>query len=605
MVTENEKQIKVHCSNTQMNRLLRYVFTNEGNEAPVDGKDLDTKGITYSFDERLSLPHRSTYGNDYPGSLKELFACYQTKLKDGVDLYRDKTTHSSKRNTSGKSLVPLEPVNELCEGILSVLKEYHRGLPASAFDLFSNLLNAVNLKDHQIPMVSLGRNKMHPDHLFRIRHIDDGLAHSRKDIFHPDFSFRHIIGTNRYSIAGYPTLYLADNLELALNESGAQEGHIVSCYKFVKGFREGIIDFGLRPRDFSFIENGKECSSGQAPRTITFRDARRYLIWFPLIAACSFVRAHPGNPYADEYILPQLLMQWIRTQSVAPDSELADDVPSSLNASTEPLPTLSERDNEITLSSEDIDTIFNSIFKENGAYSSTLSITDLINLFVLEDERISDYFDSIDLSSNILSRTELRSLQAIYNGASHLERFTQEMARRVSDRRSRIDVIDRELGIDRLQKSKDRLETCRKTLIEFLQSIKGHLDGSDGSKTIEIKVPNDDHAAFVIEAIWAISRSCTHLYNTRVNLNWLINLPTHFIGIRYFSCKNDVAPTLGTNYAFPMEPIMVDGCEVSSLNNFFEWTSPVNMADYPKLDECKRHLLELASRSINLGNCIS
>jgi len=32
----------------------------------------------------------------------------------------------------------------------------------------------------------------------------------------------------------------------------------------------------------------------------------------PLIAACSFIRVSKADPFASEYIIPQLLMQWIR-----------------------------------------------------------------------------------------------------------------------------------------------------------------------------------------------------------------------------------------------------------------------------------------------------
>lgn len=39
-----------------------------------------------------------------------------------------------------------------------------------------------------------------------------------------------------------------------------------------------------------------------------------YLQWYPLIAACSFVRANKKSPFSSEYIIPQLLMQWVRKQ---------------------------------------------------------------------------------------------------------------------------------------------------------------------------------------------------------------------------------------------------------------------------------------------------
>ena len=38
---------------------------------------------------------------------------------------------------------------------------------------------------------------------------------------------------------------------------------------------------------------------------------RRYLAIYPLILACSFVNANGGTPFKQEYIIPQMLMQWV------------------------------------------------------------------------------------------------------------------------------------------------------------------------------------------------------------------------------------------------------------------------------------------------------
>jgi hypothetical protein len=37
------------------------------------------------------------------------------------------------------------------------------------------------------------------------------------------------------------------------------------------------------------------------------------IIW-PLIAACSLVRRHPGTPFVPEYIIPQFLLQWVQRE---------------------------------------------------------------------------------------------------------------------------------------------------------------------------------------------------------------------------------------------------------------------------------------------------
>lgn len=39
-----------------------------------------------------------------------------------------------------------------------------------------------------------------------------------------------------------------------------------------------------------------------------------YLLWYPLIASCSYIRIDKSDPFAAEYIIPQLLMQWVRNE---------------------------------------------------------------------------------------------------------------------------------------------------------------------------------------------------------------------------------------------------------------------------------------------------
>ena len=40
---------------------------------------------------------------------------------------------------------------------------------------------------------------------------------------------------------------------------------------------------------------------------------KRYLLWYPLIAVCSYIRVNKSDPFAAEYIIPQLIMQWTRS----------------------------------------------------------------------------------------------------------------------------------------------------------------------------------------------------------------------------------------------------------------------------------------------------
>jgi hypothetical protein len=43
--------------------------------------------------------------------------------------------------------------------------------------------------------------------------------------------------------------------------------------------------------------------------------SKKYIKWYPLIAACSYIRAKRDDPYSAEYIIPQLFTQWVRSQN--------------------------------------------------------------------------------------------------------------------------------------------------------------------------------------------------------------------------------------------------------------------------------------------------
>lgn len=78
-------------------------------------------------------------------------------------------------------------------------------------------------------------------------------------------------------------------------------------------------------------------------------------------------------------------------------------------------------------------------------------------------------------------------------------------------------------------------------------------------------------------------------------LKWLLWIDrTGTVGIRYFSCKDRFAPSLGKNFVFPTENLKLNGqgkaCAedyCSMLNNLFSWTVPHHLEDYRNIDGLK------------------
>lgn len=157
--------------------------------------------------------------------------------------------------------------------------------------------------------------------LFRLRNVNDNINHSRKDIFHVPGSARSMISTCRYSIAGYPSLYLTTSIQLGMEEISASNNNtIISQFRIKRDQYEinmRVLELGIKPQDFYEDDRNhqNEYSKGRNLYGIDLLNhalRSNYLRWFPLIAACSFIRANKHAPFSSEYIIPQLLMQWAR-----------------------------------------------------------------------------------------------------------------------------------------------------------------------------------------------------------------------------------------------------------------------------------------------------
>lgn len=157
--------------------------------------------------------------------------------------------------------------------------------------------------------------------LYRIRNSSSVLLH-RSELFHAPEQARFTVHSCRYSIAGYPSLYLSTSLKLSSMEacSSADKKETAYCSEFIMQRPAGannerirVIDLAIKPQDF--IE-GNTVGEGRVLRRVShklndseFRE--KYLYWYPIIAACSYIRQSSGDVFQPEYIIPQLLMQWV------------------------------------------------------------------------------------------------------------------------------------------------------------------------------------------------------------------------------------------------------------------------------------------------------
>lgn len=159
---------------------------------------------------------------------------------------------------------------------------------------------------------------------FRVRPTEffsDEISGNADEMFHIPISKRQNASNGRFSLAGFPSLYLSTMLPLAWQETGYPTKYYYSEYQYEYSYNSTS-----RKRELS---DELQFVSLYSPNEINFWGAAikynnfdlwleviaRYLKTYPLTLACSFVNSSGNAPYKQEYIIPQMLMQWIQRNS--------------------------------------------------------------------------------------------------------------------------------------------------------------------------------------------------------------------------------------------------------------------------------------------------
>lgn len=268
-------------------------------------------------DESLYLPIRWD-GVDFFVCLEELFHKYCRAIE----------SESSNLCYSNKQFIFEDlPIKRVCSLIKRAVKHYLDGFPGKAYNSFARLMKLLQkrpLKIYNKSCYEIFETYDDRLNLFRVANVDNNIPYKRTRVFHTPYNLRSKVSTSRYSIAGYPSLYLGTSLELCCEELQYNpcRGYVIaSKFKIDRNVENNdtaisVIELSLKPQDFlnriNHTESNRRIFDEIKLRDTTIRTA--YLLWYPLIAACSFIRTNKNHPFAAEYIVPQLLMQWVRNE---------------------------------------------------------------------------------------------------------------------------------------------------------------------------------------------------------------------------------------------------------------------------------------------------
>lgn len=156
-------------------------------------------------------------------------------------------------------------------------------------------------------------------HFFRVRGVErkrEDIESNPDELFHIPLTKKALVNNERFSLAGFPSLYLASMLPLAWQESGYPQRYYYSEYQYLKMDAVENRNFSEELKFLSLYSPQEIYAWGKAMKHNQFdlwlNVVYRYLRMYPLVMACSFVNQSGKGPYKQEYIIPQMLMQWVQ-----------------------------------------------------------------------------------------------------------------------------------------------------------------------------------------------------------------------------------------------------------------------------------------------------
>ena len=198
----------------------------------------------------------------------------------------------------------------MATAVRSALRNYLNGFPHRAYQAIKDALESDVLDEYIRPIcATLNRSSM-PDALYRLR-LGSASSYSKNQMFHVPYHLRHKVATQRYSIPGLPCLYLGGSLYVCWEELKRPDFDAIqmSAFKIVGDSTVSILNFGMRPVFMAaHLDNFPEDYAGE---TNSSAYLLAYVVCWPLIAASSIFVRDEEAPFKAEYIIPQIVLQWV------------------------------------------------------------------------------------------------------------------------------------------------------------------------------------------------------------------------------------------------------------------------------------------------------
>ena len=162
-------------------------------------------------DKHLFLPKSIPATKSFPVFLNETFDNYLKLLED----ISPKTTKLKGNSFVTNLQTGIVRQKELINGINKAIQHYYDGRPFLAYEEFAKTMETRVSKYSKMLNI---RKYISNQNFYRIRIKNDNQVYSPKEMFHIPFQLRGKVSTQRYSIPGFPSLYLGTSLYVCWEE---------------------------------------------------------------------------------------------------------------------------------------------------------------------------------------------------------------------------------------------------------------------------------------------------------------------------------------------------------------------------------------------------
>lgn len=233
-------------------------------------------------DDFFSLPKTQGPNEDFKRFISRTFNIFLNKL-DSVQNFEDISYRISRIKERQKHLV---------KQLNSAIEKYYDGKPAEALE---ELEKGVGSKIKTFEDVLNTRTFFPETDFYRIRIHKHNYPLNPENFFHIPFNLRGKIKTQRFSIPGFPSLYLGNSSYVCWEELN----------------RPNLNDFQIVRLQNTETLKVIDLSPLKENETDEYQFYKFLMTW-PIVFASSVKVRNSDDYFKPEYIIPQLLLQWVR-----------------------------------------------------------------------------------------------------------------------------------------------------------------------------------------------------------------------------------------------------------------------------------------------------